>query len=98
MHPSSGLLSGTGGGPVAHLAAPAGKLRARRARPLATNQARPASTSEPEQNFWALLHITPAIGVESNRSWPCGQDSQPKPECHQRRDLRHEARGAGYWF
>ena len=26
--------------------------------------------------------------------WPCGQNSQPtKPECHQRRDPCHEARG-----
>ncbi len=30
-------------------------------------------------------------------SWPCGQDSQPKPVCHRRRDLCHEARGQGYW-
>jgi len=22
----------------------------------------------------------------------------PKPECHQRRDQRHEAGGEGYWF
>ena len=27
----------------------------------------------------------PAIGVQSNTSWPCGQDSHPKPECHRRR-------------
>jgi hypothetical protein len=32
------------------------------------------------------------------RSWPCGQNAQPKPECHQRRDLRHEAWDGGYWF
>jgi hypothetical protein len=31
-------------------------------------------------------------------SWSCGQDSQPKPECHRRRYLRYEARGVGYWF
>ena len=30
--------------------------------------------------------------------WSCGQNVQPKPECHQRRDERHEARGGGYWF
>lgn len=24
--------------------------------------------------------------------------SWPKPACHRRRDLRHEARGGGYWF
>jgi hypothetical protein len=30
------------------------------------------------------------------RYWPCGQNSQPEPECHQQRDLRHEAGGAGY--
>jgi hypothetical protein len=29
---------------------------------------------------------TPAIGVQSNTSWPCGQNSQPKPEYHRRRD------------
>ena len=37
----------------------------------------------------------PAIGVQSSTSWPCGQDSVPESECHQRRDLRHEAGGAG---
>ncbi len=26
-------------------------------------------------------------------SWFCGQNSQPKPDCHQRRIVRHEARG-----
>lgn len=31
-------------------------------------------------------------------SWPCGQDSRPKPGCHRRRDPRHEARGEGYRF
>jgi hypothetical protein len=40
----------------------------------------------------------PTIGVESNTSWPCGQDSQPTPGYHRRRDLRHEARGEVYWF
>jgi hypothetical protein len=37
-----------------------------------------------------------AVGVESNTSWPCGQDFRPEPGCHQRRGLRHEARGLGY--
>ncbi len=41
---------------------------------------------------------TPAMGVHWNVNWPCGQDSWPEPGCHQRRDLRHEARGGGYWF
>jgi hypothetical protein len=41
---------------------------------------------------------TPAIGVASNTSRPYGQDSQPKPVYHRRRDMRHEARGRGYWF
>lgn len=30
--------------------------------------------------------------------WPCGQNPQPKLECHQRRDQRHEAGGVGYSF
>jgi hypothetical protein len=36
-----------------------------------------------------------AIGVQSGVSWPCGQNSRSEPECHQRRDLRHEAGGGG---
>jgi hypothetical protein len=39
-----------------------------------------------------------STGVESNMSWPCGQSSQLMRGCHRRRDLRHEARGGGYWF
>jgi hypothetical protein len=31
-------------------------------------------------------------------SWPCGQNAQPKSESHQRRVLRYEASGRGYWF
>jgi hypothetical protein len=46
---------------------------------------------ESEKTLDLGLTQTPAIGVQSKMSWPCGQDSQPKPECHQRRDLRHEA-------
>jgi hypothetical protein len=53
---------------------------------------------ETEQTFEGLVYITPAIGVPSKMSWPCGQDSRPKPECHRRRDLRHEARGVGHRF
>jgi len=30
--------------------------------------------------------------------WPCGQDSQPQPECHRRRGSRHEAGGGGQRF
>jgi hypothetical protein len=26
------------------------------------------------------------MGVQSNTSWPCGQDSQPEPGCHRRRN------------
>ena len=42
-------------------------------------------------NFWGLVHITPAIGVVSVESWPCGQDSQLKSGCRRRRYVRHEA-------
>jgi hypothetical protein len=28
--------------------------------------------------------------------WPCGQNTQPKPECHRRRDPRHEAKRQGF--
>jgi hypothetical protein len=31
-------------------------------------------------------------------SWPRGQDSRLRSECHRRRYLRHEAGGVGYWF
>jgi hypothetical protein len=46
-----------------------------------------------------ILGLAPTnaeIGVPSVSGWPCGQNSQPKPECHQRRDPRHEAGGIGY--
>jgi hypothetical protein len=76
----------------------AGKIRGRRARPLASNPPIPAPADETEQTLELWFTLTPAVGVESNRSWPCGQDSQPKPECHRRRDLRLEARGGGYRF
>jgi len=49
---------------------------------------------ESERTLELGLTWAPAIGVQSNMSWPCGQDSQPKPECRQRR-VRHEAWGAG---
>jgi hypothetical protein len=39
-----------------------------------------------------------AIGVLSVSGWPCGQNSQPKPECSRRRYPRHEAIGGGYCF
>jgi hypothetical protein len=68
----------------------AGKLRCRCARPLATNQPMPAPAEEPEQT--SELWLTNAHNrVQSNMSWPCGQNSQPKSGYHQRRDLRHEA-------
>jgi hypothetical protein len=38
------------------------------------------------------------MGVQSLVSWPCGRDTHPKPDSHQRRVPRHEARGLGYWF
>ena len=41
---------------------------------------------------------SPAIGVGSGVSWPCGHNAQPKPGGHRRRIVRHEARGGGYWF
>jgi hypothetical protein len=45
--------------------------------------------------FWVWSTQASVIGVLCTVSWPCGQDSEPKPECHQRRDLRHEAGGVG---
>jgi hypothetical protein len=70
----------------------------RRTRPLTDESAEARARGPVRTNYSAVVHTTPAIGVESNRSWPCGRDSHPKPECHQRRYLRHEARGVGYWF
>jgi hypothetical protein len=77
---------------------PAGKLRRERARPLEGSQPMPAPANESEQSFWGPRTQMAAIGVESMVSWPCGQDSHPKPGCHRRRDLRHEARSLGHWF
>jgi hypothetical protein len=67
-------------------------------RRLASNQPMPAPVDEPSRLEGSGSRCTLAIGVESVDSWPCGQDSQSKPGCHRRRDLRHEARGVGYWF
>ena len=36
-----------------------------------------------------------SVGVAS---WPCGRNTQPKSESHQRRYLRYEASGVGHWF
>ena len=48
------------------------------------------------REFLGLAPTNAAIGVLSVSGWPCGHNSQPvKPECHQRRDPRHEARGQG---
>ncbi len=41
---------------------------------------------------------TLAEGVVWLVNWPCGQNAQPKSEGHQRRYLRYEANGVGYWF
>jgi hypothetical protein len=38
------------------------------------------------------------FGVVSGVRWPCGRDAQPRPDCHQRRIVRHAAGGLGYWF
>lgn len=35
------------------------------------------------------------IGVQSCLSWPCGQNSQPKPECHRRRAICATRREGG---
>jgi len=53
---------------------------------------------EPSEFVLLLRTQTPAIGVQSDVSWPCGQDSHPKPVCRRRRVLRYEARSVGYWF
>jgi hypothetical protein len=50
-----------------------------------STSADPRAVDEPRKLFWVWLVQTLAIGVQSNASWPCGQDFQPKPECHQRR-------------
>jgi hypothetical protein len=49
----------------------------------------------PEKTLGFVSTRALAIGVQSNTSWPCGQDFRPKSECHQRRYLRHEAGGVG---
>ena len=54
----------------------------------------------------ALTRRRPTLSCRTearNRStveggWSCGQNAQPKPECHRRRAPRHEARDGGYWF
>ena len=75
----------------------AGKLRRRRAgrwRRISRCSAR----GRVRAGFEVCAHNTPAIGVQSVASWPCGQDSRLQPGCYRRRDLRHEACGGGYWF
>jgi hypothetical protein len=58
----------------------------------------PAPGDEPEETFWGLRTQAPAIGVQSNTSWPCGQDSHLTPECHRRRKraTRREAWVTGF--
>jgi hypothetical protein len=67
----------------------------RRARPLIARLLISAPGGRARANCFGLVRVTLAIGVESNTSWPCGQDFQPRPECHRRRCARHEARGRG---
>ena len=40
----------------------------------------------------------PAVGVESNVSWSCSQNAQPRPECHHGAMCAARREGAGYWF
>ena len=58
----------------------------------------PAPADESERILELSCTQSPAIGVQSQMSWPCGQDFQLKPGCHRRRDLRYEARSVSYWF
>src|ERR1019366_6077373 len=69
--------------------------RERRARVPAIGGGCPKSRTDKQQR---LLTQAPATGVVWVASWSCGRNAQPKPGCHRRRDLRHEARGGGYWL
>ena len=59
---------------------------------------RTGARGEAEQIFLTLRAQMARMGVQSMESWPCGRDSHPKPECHRRCIVRHEARGVGHWF
>jgi hypothetical protein len=59
---------------------------------------RKAGTGRGPPKYFGSAHTNAAIGVLSVTGWSCGQNSHPKPEGHQRRNPRHEARGMGYWF
>ena len=58
-------------------------------------QPMPAPADESEQTSCGVVHMSTRDGCTVNVSWPCGQDSQPKPGCHQRRNPapRGERRG-----
>jgi hypothetical protein len=38
------------------------------------------------------------FGVVSELRWPCGRDTQPRPDCHQRRTCATRREVLGYWF
>jgi hypothetical protein len=75
-----------------------GKLRGRRAPAAGDETAGVCFRGRARAGFDVYSTQTSATGVVWVASWPCGQDSRPKPGCHRRRDLCHEARGGGYWF
>jgi hypothetical protein len=53
------------------------------------------SDPEPKDFFCGWRTQTSARGVVSLISWPCGQDSRPQPECHQRRSPAPRGGGRG---
>src|SRR3954447_4389510 len=69
--------------------------RAPTSAPLSTETSSPARGVRP---LHVRLGEVPGFGVVSTVRWPCGRDAQPRPDCHQRRIVRHTAGGLGYWF
>jgi hypothetical protein len=70
----------------------------RRARPLTARLLIPAPVDELEQIILGLVRVNARDRSRVERELALRPGFQPQPECHQRRYVRHEARGGGYWF
>jgi len=58
----------------------------------------PMPPGEARADFLRSVHAIVADGSTVVSELALRRDSRPKPECHRRRVLRHEAGGVGYWF
>src|SRR3954453_1634402 len=86
-------------GPIANLRAGTARCTQRRRAPRV---ARVLAVRSDRVSRAALSEAIPGevleFGVVSELRWPCGRDTQPRPDCHQRRTCATRREVLGYWF